>query len=335
MSGFSKVRRQRRPAWAAASVIVLALSACGGGGGGGIASIPNPPQAATPAPTPSPTPAAATAAISAPARATIAGSAAPVLASDGGPNFTSDPAAGTVFPLLQTTMVYDDRSAKADATVNAAGGTATVEAGELQIGIAAFEAADVKASSTGHPDLDWTRVGSWSTGGGFWDYDDTVGRTGVFVTGYATPASTMPATGSATYAGRAEGTVFVPATGSGSTHCRCVIVGIGGLASFTANFGARTLAGTLTGMWAGGDPWFDDPDGGPWNSVNFNSTISGNGFSGTAFASTAPGGLYSMSGSATGTIEGKFFGPSAQEAGAVWTLFDGTRAAIGTLSGKR
>jgi hypothetical protein len=38
---------------------------------------------------------------------------------------------------------------------------------------------------------------------------------------------------------------------------------------------------------------------------------------------------------ATGTLEGKFFGPAAQEAGAVWTLFDGTRAAIGTLTGKR
>jgi hypothetical protein len=49
----------------------------------------------------------------------------------------------------------------------------------------------------------------------------------------------------------------------------------------------------------------------------------------------APGGSSTMVGTGTGTIEGKFFGPSAQEAGAVWTLFDGTRAAIGTLSGKR
>jgi hypothetical protein len=38
---------------------------------------------------------------------------------------------------------------------------------------------------------------------------------------------------------------------------------------------------------------------------------------------------------ATGTLEGRFFGPSAQEAGAVWTLFDGTNAAIGTLGGRR
>jgi hypothetical protein len=42
-----------------------------------------------------------------------------------------------------------------------------------------------------------------------------------------------------------------------------------------------------------------------------------------------------MAPNATGTLEGKFFGPSAQEAGAVWTLFDGTKAAIGTLTGKR
>ena len=42
-----------------------------------------------------------------------------------------------------------------------------------------------------------------------------------------------------------------------------------------------------------------------------------------------------MGANATGTIDGRFFGPSAQEAGAVWTLFDGTNAAIGTLVGKR
>ena len=74
--------------------------------------------------------------------------------------------------------------------------------------------------------------------------------------------------------------------------------------------------------------------GAPWNNVAFNSTITGNGFSGTTSVTSSPAGPASLSAGATGTIEGKFFGPAAQEAGAVWTLFDGVKAAIGTLTGK-
>ena len=42
-----------------------------------------------------------------------------------------------------------------------------------------------------------------------------------------------------------------------------------------------------------------------------------------------------MLGTGTGTVEGKFFGLRAEEGGAVWTLFDGMKSAIGTLTGKR
>jgi hypothetical protein len=50
----------------------------------------------------------------------------PVLASPGGANFTTGPATGTVFPLLQTTLVIDNHGIAADPAANAAGGTATV-----------------------------------------------------------------------------------------------------------------------------------------------------------------------------------------------------------------
>jgi hypothetical protein len=310
-----------RAKWMVVSVIAVALAACGGGGGG-IASTPPAPM--TPSPTPTPTPTSFS--ISAPARASTGPGAAAVLASPAGPSFTSGPAASTVFPLLQSAVVYGATSVKPDAAVNAAGGTASAQQGALSINIGAFTTADVRMSWSGYANLDWTRAGYWATGGGWWDYDDEVGRRGAFVTGYETPASAVPSTGTATFTGLAEGAIFYPGTSAGTTHCACNIVQVSGNASFTANFGTRNLSGSLTGMTAGSAPW---------NDVAFNSTITGNAFSGTTNVTNAPGSPASLSATAAGTVDGKFFGPAAQEAGAVWTLFDGTKAAIGTLTGKR
>jgi hypothetical protein len=229
-------------------------------------------------------------------------------------------------------MVYGASNARADATANADGGTATFQAGSFNLNVAAYKAAlpDYRFQWSGYSNqnynLDWTRVGYWATGGGWWDYDDDVGRHGAFVAGYETPAAAVPTTGTATYVGQAEGAVFYPGNSAGTTHCACNIVALTGNASFTANFGTRNVSGSLTGMTAGSAAW---------NDVAFNSTIAGNAFSGATSVSSAPGGLASMSTSAAGTIEGKFFGPVAQEAGAIWTLFDGTNAAIGTLTGKQ
>lgn len=258
--------------------------------------------------------------ISAPARAVVGSGAVPVLANSATPNFTTGPAPGTVFPLLQTVLTLDDDSIGPDTAVNAAGGTATVSSGQLAIQVAdgGYFTPDF------HSNLDWTSAGYWSEGGA-WDCLPC-GR-GVFVTGYETPAGAMPATGSATYTGVARGSVFYPSVpGSGVTPGGSEEVALGGgTASFTANFGTRSLAGNVTGLTANGVPW---------NSFSFNSTITGNAFSGNTSVTSSPTGVASLAGNATGTLEGRFFGPSAQEAGAVWTLFDGTRAAIGTLTGK-
>lgn len=206
------------------------------------------------------------------------------------------------------------------------GGTATFEQGALNLNVPAFNQADVRGDRSGYANLDWTRVGYWGTGGGWWDYDDVVGRFGAFVTGYETPAAAVPTTGTATYAGLAEGVVFFPGISPGTSHCACNIVTLTGNAAFNANFGTRNVSGSLTGMTAGGAAW---------NDVAFNSTIAGNAFSGTTSVTSAPGGPASMLANAAGTVEGKFFGPAAQEAGALWTLFDGTNAAVGTITGKR
>ena len=122
---------------------------------------------------------------------------------------------------------------------------------------------------------------------------------------------------------------------SGALICACEEIDLLGDASFTADFGARTVNGSFTNVWAGMSGAWQGGEPVHWNDVAFNSTISGNAFGGVTAVTSAPPGSLSLSAGAAGTIEGRFFGPSAQEAGAVWTLFDGTRAAIGTLSGSR
>ena len=313
MLSITAARQLRIARLAAASSVALALAACGGGGGSFVESTPTPP----PAPPPPPPPVA----ISAPARATVGPGVAPVVAVSGGPNFTAGAAIGTTFPLLQTTVAIDASGIKPDVAVNTAGGTATITAGGLAIGISGMQAASYSVD----PNLDWTRVGEWAFDESPWDYGGFPSQRGAFVTGYETPAGAMPTAGSATFQGSARGTMFSPASASNGLPCPCSEVSLGGTASFTADFGARTLDGTLTGMSVGGTA--------PWNDVAFTSAIMGSSFSGTTSVTTAPTGAMGLN--ATGTLDGSFFGPSAQEAGAAWTLFDGTNAAIGTISGRR
>ena len=301
---------------------MLALAACGGGGGygGGIGSTPPPPVVPPPPP-----PAVA---ISAPAHGTT-GSAAPhVFAADGGASFTNGGAVGTTVPLLQTSLIFDEASIKPDDAVNGAGGTLTVSSMGAAVNINNVSG----APSTIYSELDWTRYGWWATSEpqGPWDYGGDMAHRGVFVAGYETPTSDMPVTGTASYSGGATGFMFVPANEVNGLPCRCLERSLGGTASFTADFGARSLSGTLTdmGVFVG---W--DGDTIPWNDVAFNATIAGNGFSGTTRVTNSPAGAMGLN--ATGTLEGRFFGPSAAEAGAVWTLFDGTNSAIGSLGGKR
>ena len=264
----------------------------------------------------------------------------PVLATQGGPNFTTGPAPGTVFPLLQTTLVMDSAGIDADPEANAAGGTATIEGADLVVNLLHTHAAlpgthgfagSVHPEWQGDPNLDWTRVGYWSTGG-VWDYYEAPLRhSGVFVTGYETAAAAMPTTGSATYSGSAQGTLQTP---YGGGICNCSQTFVRGDASFTANFGTRNLTGSLTNMTVE-HPWDDSAARLAWMDVGFSSTIAGNGFSGTTWVTAAGNSHLPFGLNATGTLVGKFFGPSAEEAGAIWTLFDGTNSAIGTLTGRR
>jgi hypothetical protein len=252
----------------------------------------------------------------------------PVTATDGGPRFTTGAVVGTTFLLLQTVLLLDESTIRPDPAIYETGGAAVVEPDGLSINTNNL----VDVPSYTNPNLEWTRAGWWSArvDPGPWDYGGPVAYRGVFVTGYETPASAMPTTGAATYSGSVMGSMFSPSnTAPNGLPCRCTEVSLGGTATFTADFGARSLKGTFTDMSILG---WDDMTG-PWNDVAFTSTIMGNSFSGTTSVTTAPPGAMGLN--ATGTLEGRFFGPSAEEAGAVWTLFDGTNTAIGTLGGRR
>jgi hypothetical protein len=165
---------------------------------------------------------------------------------------------------------------------------------------------------------------SWTTYG-FWDVHASNNYTNAaFVTGYSTPATSVPVNGTATYRGTVIGEAFHPAVG-----------GIDGVAfdqlsgdvTLQASFGSGRVTGDLTNMITTGF----EGDTAPWNSVSLLGTISGAQFNGTSAATSAPGNSGSLSSSATGTFSGMFFGPSAQELGAVWTLHDGTSSAVGSF----
>lgn len=71
-----------------------------------------------------------------------------------------------------------------------------------------------------------------------------------------------------------------------------------------------------------------------WNDVSLNASIAPgtSRFSGSTAATSAPGTGFSLAGSATGHIDGAFYGPAAQNLGAVWSLSDGTGSAIGVIA---
>lgn len=174
----------------------------------------------------------------------------------------------------------------------------------------------------GLANLNYTALGNWvvanaSTG--------LASNMAYYVAGYQTPVASMPTSGSATYggAGTVIGSVLTP---GGSTGAQ-----LNGNSALTANFSTGAVTGAFTNMTA------TPVTGGaatPWNNVSLTANISGAKFSGQTATSSTPSGTYAL-GSATGTINGGFYGPSANEVGAVWTLYDGSKAAFGGVAGPK
>ncbi len=168
---------------------------------------------------------------------------------------------------------------------------------------------------------------------GFWDKTGmdfgAISNAGTYMFGFETPLSAMPTTGTAHYSGTGavSGMAVVPGA-------PLALPALSGNAAFDANFSTGQVTGSFTGMKATAGLTTL-----PWNDVSVTASIAAgtNTFTGTTGAASAPANAYALKSTATGQVTGGFYGPAANEIGAVWTLSngDGTGAAIGTVGGRR
>jgi hypothetical protein len=321
----------------AASVSLFTLAACSGGGGAGTTPV----LPSTPSIPSTPVPPAIT--IGTPGGASMGGNPA-TFAAGTTPNFaTNPPAAGTSFSLNQSVMHTTTTSAT-DAALSG-GGSLAIDAvlpsgvwlGHLKIPALSVDASGLSlmASSTdtanGHASINFTRLnytlfGTW----GFLPAGAHDFYTGMAVTGYQTPTSGMPTTGTATFigVGGASGALTLP-TPDNPVYGPVLIQGD---ANLSADFASGALSGSLSNMKV-----FDTK---AWNTVHLSGSIAGGTFSGTTSVDAAAHGLgdYGLPGSATGKFNGAFYGPQAQEASGVWSVWDaesGGKAAFGVFGASK
>ena len=335
------------------TVISCALTAaCSGGGGGGAismaASAPAVASAAPAAPTfcsscvGPPSNGAnsdtgiAAGPIAAPAGASF-GAAPTQIAVPGGPSFDGTSGsypANVTFPLISTSLKSGSpgmsATASPDATLTVISTSANSQ--NLQLVIPSLNLnTNVNFGENIVNNIDEFTFGYSYVAVGSWDQKANsapLQSSTVLSFGYETPTSAMPKTGTATFSGLASANVFKPVSG---TIAEASIVGN---ANLSANFSSGQVTGALTQMQQ-----YDGMGTQPyhflqWNDVSLNASIAPgtSKFSGSTAATSAPGTGFSLAGSATGHIDGAFYGPAAQNLGAVWSLSDGTGSAIGVIA---
>jgi hypothetical protein len=162
--------------------------------------------------------------------------------------------------------------------------------------------------------LNYVVLGEWAHWSG-----GTTGAITNTLSGYETPVSALPTNGNAQFSGWTSGVVF-----KGSSQGAYVY----GKADISVDFLSGKIIGALTNMQA---------DRTPWNDVSVSGSIAGgtNTFTGIAAVTNAPNTPLSLTGSATGRMDGKFYGPDAENIGALWTLTDGTGSALGGFLARR
>jgi hypothetical protein len=176
--------------------------------------------------------------------------------------------------------------------------------------------------------LSYVAIGAWAQGG---NASQPLQNSTAFLFGYETPSSAVPSAGAASYSGMANATVYKNVNSNISSTL------VFGDAKVSVNFNSGQVTGTLTQM----KQWDGINNGQsiylPWNDVSLTANVAAgtNRFSGSTAATSAPGTTFSLAGSATGHVDGAFFGPAAQNLGAIWSLSDGSVSAMGGLTAKQ
>lgn len=164
---------------------------------------------------------------------------------------------------------------------------------------------------------------------GLWQVGNAVAGAdiGYVMFGFNTATADIPTSGTATYLGYTQGTLFVSSGGTNTSYL------ITGRVDVTADFGAANSVTTeftemIATPVAGGSAIL-------WRNFDvINAGISGNSFSGDVDPSSITGG-----GSLSGSLNGSFFGPVSgggpAEVGGTWQLQGGDEKAIGAFVGVR
>jgi hypothetical protein len=268
----------------------------------------------------------------------------------GGENL-ANPSSSTTFPLLQTAVAINS-GFSGDASVTSQGATLSYDksSNRYLLTLNDEDVGVVNATATREDHLvnGFHTFGTPISGGrnlqtdvveltytsyGYWlierfpqvgSYEWTNG--GAFLGGFVTPPGSIPSTGNATYTGNVTG-LYDEAFLGGDVAL------LSGNVSVTIDFSARSVSGQMTNLQLGSDSVRHSA----MNDIAFNAAFNPaqNLFNGTTHVTTVPNGSSAFTADATGVIQGRVFGPTADEVGAVWTLSDSVRRLIGSFGAGR
>jgi hypothetical protein len=342
-------RRRRRNLSKLALLLSAGLAGCSSGGSG---PAPSPVVATNPSP-PSPP----SASVPAFQPSSLSGNSLP-LATASTPNFTTNlPANGAAFPLDETAIKFAANPFGVDVVTDAGGSlsggvTLTFQGVQVADGVTRLvvglkapglsidvpilpgnhmtfpDGSQVQANATA---LNYTVLASWSV----YPVPPTTTQVtyrGWGVTGYQTPPSAVPTSGTATYTSGISGAIYM------ASDSRITSFGVGGQASIGVNFSSGAVTGSLTSMTACCSGPGEEPSPTPWNDVVLTGSLSGATVRGTTSVTTSPSNPLALPATAKGAFSGALFGPNGQEIGINWNLYDpagGGKAAFGALVGTR
>ena len=322
---------------------LLALAGCGGGGGGSSGGAPTGGGSSG---------GTTTTNVSVGPFAIGNPNGSPLLATGAVPNYNSAIIINTAFPLTESVQTVSNTSV-ADSAANSGNATLTLMGvivnGQLvttgptlgtyayQLNVPGLTAlnsdsknilphdgtvvtlSDGSTAALNTKDLTYTQFGVWT----YIPKGGSGSTNGTLVTGFQTPTSGVPTSGTGTYAsaaGAVGGTVYAPGNN------QLAPASLSGNAAVSVNFASGAVTGQLTGMTASAA---GSSGSSAWNQVNLTGTLSGATVKGTTATPAAVTGTYGLTAGATGTFAGALYGPVGTEIGAIWSLNDAGGATNG------